>query len=77
MHSPDDFGVSGLEVGDAHAWYLVSCMEVRIALILITHPGRSWGCTPPRMYLLDDFRGSGLEVGDALISCLGSGLEVR
>ena len=41
MHSPDDFRVSGLEEGDARACYLVSGLEVRIALILYAHQGRS------------------------------------
>ena len=37
MHSPDDFRVSGLEVGDALTSYLVSGLEVRIGLILYAH----------------------------------------
>ena len=38
MHSPADFRVSGLEVGDALTSYLGSGLEVRIALISYAHP---------------------------------------
>ena len=41
MQSPADFSVNGLEVGDALMCYLVSGLEVRIALILYAHQGRS------------------------------------
>ena len=41
MHSPAVFRVSGLEVGDALTSYLGSGLEVRIALSLYEHPGRS------------------------------------
>ena len=41
MHSPADFRVSVLEVGDALTCYLGSGLEVRIALILYAHQGRS------------------------------------
>ena len=41
MHSPVDFSVSGLEVGDPLTSYLGSGLEVRIALILYAHQGRS------------------------------------
>ena len=41
MHSLVDFRVSGLEVGDPLTCYLVSGLNVRIALILYTHQGRS------------------------------------
>ena len=40
MHSPDDFRVSGLEVGDPLTSYLGSGLEVRIALVLYAHQGR-------------------------------------
>ena len=41
MHSPVDFRVSGLEVGDPLISYLGSGLEVRIALVLYAHKGRS------------------------------------
>ena len=77
MHSPVDFRASGLEVGDPLTSYLGSGLQVRIALVLYAHQGRSLGCTPPRMHSPDDFRVSGLEVGDPLTCYLVSGLEVR
>ena len=40
MHSPVDFRVSGLEVGDPRISYLGSGLEVRIALMLYAHQGR-------------------------------------
>ena len=82
MHSPVDFTVSGLEVGDRLTCYLVSGLEVRIALILYARQGRKWVCAPPRMQSPVDFRVSGLEVGNvrhirphpALASQGGSGI---
>ena len=41
MHSPADFRVSGLEVGDPLTSYLGSGLEVRIALVLYAHQSRS------------------------------------
>ena len=70
-----DFRVTGLEVGDALTSYLGSVLEVRIALFLDAHQGRSQGCTPPRMHSSDDFRVSGL--APALSEVGSSKLEVR
>ena len=59
MHSPADFRVSGLEVGDPLTSYLGSGLEVRIALVLYAHQGRRC-CTPFRIHSPIDFRVSGL-----------------
>ena len=77
MHSSDDFRVSGLEVGDAFKCYLVSDLEVKIALILCAHQSTSCGCALLSMHSSYDFRVSGLEVRDAFNCYLVSGLEVR
>ena len=41
MRSPDDFRASFLKVGDPLTSYLGSGLEVRIALVLYAHQGRS------------------------------------
>ena len=70
IHSPADFRVSGLEVGDPLTSYLGSGLEVTIALILYAHTKvESRVAHLFTMHSPADCRVSGLEVGDTCINC--------